>query len=100
MSTFSQRNTRWGQEAARTLKTLYGVTREDAWRDKMNACRTALANRDAAIETAWREHAGQARERACQAAQRAYDTAIATARDEYEATTEAAWNDHDRRMVA
>jgi len=100
MNVISQRNTHRGLAAARALTTLYGVVRQDAWQDKLNACRNALADRTAAIEAAWREYAGQARERACRDAEAAYDAAIAAAREEYEATTEAAWNGHDIRRAA
>jgi len=100
VNVISQRNARRGLEVTRALVTLYGVVREDAWRDKLNACRTALADRDAAIEAAWKEQADLARERACLDAQAAYDAAIAAAREEYETTTEAAWNDYDLRRAA
>jgi len=100
MNAISQRNTHQGLAATRALATLYGVVRQDAWQDKLNACRNALADRNAAIEAAWRERTGPSRERACLDAQAAYDTSIAAAREEYEATTEAAWNGHDIRRVA
>jgi len=76
----------------RSYRTSFGLEREDALRTKLNACRAALADRQDAIATGgWN---------AIKDANAAYDAAIAAAQQEYEATTESAWNEHDARKAA